>query len=51
MKNKKHSKIIGDYDKQKSKHLENLATQILKADEKIQKLKEKNINPDILNLF
>jgi hypothetical protein len=51
MKNKKHSKIIGDYDKQKSKHLENLATQILKADEKIQKLKEKSINPDILNLF
>jgi hypothetical protein len=51
MKNKKHSKIIGDYDKQKSKHLENLATQILKADEKIQKLKEKSINPDILKLF
>jgi hypothetical protein len=51
MKNKKHSKIVGDYDKQKSKHLENLATQILKADEKIQKLKEKSINPDILNLF
>jgi hypothetical protein len=51
MKNKKHSKIVGDYDKQKSKHLENLATQILKADEKLQKLKEKSINPDILNLF
>jgi hypothetical protein len=51
MKNKKHSKIVRDYDKQKSKHLENLATQILKADEKTQKLKEKSINPDILNLF
>lgn len=51
MKNKKHHKIIKDYDKQKSKHLENLANQILKSDEKIQKLKEKNINPDILNLF
>ena len=51
MKNKKHSKIVRDYDKQKSKHLENLDTQILKADEKIQKLKEKSINPDILNLF
>jgi hypothetical protein len=51
MKSKKHNKIVRDYDKQKSKHLENLATQILKADEKIQKLKEKSINPDILNLF
>lgn len=51
MKNKKHNKIVRDYDKQKSKHLENLANQILKADEKTQKLKEKNINPDILNLF
>lgn len=51
MKSKKHNKIIEDYDKQKSKHLENLANQMLKADEKIQKLKEKNINPDILKLF
>ena len=51
MKSKKHNKIVRDYDKQKSKHLENLDNQILKADEKTQKLKEKNINPDILKLF
>jgi hypothetical protein len=51
MKSKKHNKIVKDYDKQKSQHLENLANQILKADEKTQKLKEKNINPDILKLF
>ena len=31
MKSKKHNKIVRDYDKQKSKHLENLANQILKA--------------------
>jgi hypothetical protein len=51
MKSKRHNKIVKDYDKQKSKHLENLANQILKTDESTQKLKEKNINPDILNLF
>jgi len=51
MKNKKHHKIVKDYDKQKSKHLENLANQTLKSDEKTQKLKEKSINPDIFNLF
>jgi len=51
VKNKKHNKIVKDYDKQKSKHLENLANQILKADEKTQKLREKNINPEVLKLF
>jgi hypothetical protein len=51
VKNKKHNKIVKDYDKQKSKHLDNLANQILKADEKTQKLREKNINPEVLKLF
>ena len=51
MKNKKHHKIIKDYEKQKSRHLEKLADRILKDDEKLQRLKEKNINPDFLNLF
>ena len=30
MKKKKHSKIVNDYDKQKSKHLERLANKMLR---------------------
>jgi hypothetical protein len=51
MKNKKHNKIIKDYEKQKEKHLEKLASKILKDDEKFRILKDKNINPGFLNLF
>ena len=51
MKSKKHNKIVRDFDKQKSKHLEKLATELLKRDEKNQKLKSKNIGIDFLNLF
>ena len=51
MKKKKHSKIVNDYDKQKSKHLERLANKMLENDEKFSKLKGKNINTDFLNLF
>jgi hypothetical protein len=51
MKKKKHSKIVRDYDKQKEKHLEKLATKILENDEKLSRLKGKNINTDFLDLF
>jgi len=51
MKHKKHNKLVKDYDKQKSEHLEKLATKIIKNDERNQKLKEKNINTNFLNLF
>lgn len=51
MKNKKHNRIVKDYEKQKQKQLEKLATQMLANDEKIQKLRGKNINPDVLDLF
>ena len=51
MKKKKHNKIVTDYDKQKEKHLEKLATKMLGNDEKFSRLKEKNINTDFLNLF
>lgn len=51
MKSKKHLKIVKDYDKQKQKHLERLATKTLANDEKFSKLKGKNINPGFLNLF
>ncbi|MDB4319751.1 hypothetical protein N9981_00120 [bacterium] len=50
-KNKKHDKLINDYDKQKSKHLDKLASKMLKDDEKNQKLKEKIINTNFLDLF
>jgi hypothetical protein len=44
MKKKKHTKLVKDYDKQKEKHLERLATKILNNDEKLSKLKAKNIS-------
>jgi hypothetical protein len=51
VKHKKHDKLVKDYDKQKSEHLEKLATKMLKNDEQNQKLKEKNINTNFLKLF
>ena len=51
MKNKKHSRLVKDYDKQKEKHLEKLATKMLENDEKISKLKGKNISTNFLDLF
>jgi hypothetical protein len=51
VKNKKHNKIVKDFNKQKEKHLEKLATKMLKDDERNQKLKSKNIDTDFLNLF
>jgi predicted transposase YdaD len=50
-KSKKHDKIVKDFDRQKSEHLDKLATQMLKNDEKMQKLKDKRINPNFLKLF
>jgi len=51
MKNKKHNKIVKDYNKQKSKHLDRLATKILKNDEKSTQLKSKTIKGDFLKNF
>tara|TARA_R110001592_G_scaffold208967_1_gene460107 strand:- start:272 stop:442 length:171 start_codon:yes stop_codon:yes gene_type:complete len=48
---KKHHKIIKDYDKQKSKHLEKLTDKILKNDEKAEQLKSKPIKGDFLKNF
>ena len=45
----KHKSIVDDYKKTKSKHLEKLATKMLKNDEKFKKLKDYNINLDIFN--
>ena len=51
MKSKKHKQVLDDYDVEKSKHLERLATKTLKADEKYQKLKGKPLKGDFLDNF
>lgn len=51
MKNKKHKQILDDYDVQKSKHLEKLATKTLRNDEKYQKLKDKKLKGKFLDNF
>jgi len=51
MKHKKHNKIVKDYDKQKSRHLEKLASKTLANDEKFRKLKDKKIKGDFLKNF
>lgn len=50
-KHKNHDKVVYEYEKKKSNHLEKIATKILKHDEKMQKLRSKKINPNLLNLF
>jgi len=50
-KHKKHNRIVKDYEKQKEKHLEKLANEMLKKDEVNQKLKSKPIDPGFLKLF
>jgi len=48
-KRSKHKDIVDDYKKTKSKHLEKLATKMLKNDYKFEKLKDYNINLDIFD--
>lgn len=50
-KHKKHDAIVNDFDNQKRKQLEILATKMLENQEKLDKLKQKNINTNFLNLF
>ena len=50
-KHKQHEKLVKDYDRQKSEHLDKLATKMLKNDEKMQKLKDKKISTNFLKLF
>jgi hypothetical protein len=50
-KHKKHDSIVADFDNQKHKHLEKLATKMLANQEKLDILKQKNINTDFLKLF
>tara|TARA_R100000541_G_scaffold55370_2_gene64222 strand:- start:195 stop:365 length:171 start_codon:yes stop_codon:yes gene_type:complete len=48
---KKYHKITKDYDKQKERHLEKLASKSLANDEKFRKLHDKKIKGDFLNNF
>ena len=50
-KHRKHDKLVNDYENQKNKHLEKLATKTLEGQEKLSKLKEKKVNKDFLDLF
>jgi len=50
-KNKKHDKIVNDFDNQKQKHLEKLATKMLEDQDRINKLKDKEIKTDFFKLF
>jgi len=51
IKKRKHDKIVRDFDKTKEKHLERLADKMLEKEEQNQRLKEKQINTDFLELF
>ncbi len=51
IKRSKHDKIVNDYDKQKEKHLERLASKMLKDEEKTNRLKSKTIKGDFLDKF
>lgn len=51
MKSKKHNKITQNYKKEKAKHLEKLADDILANQEKFDKLKEKKNTGKFLDLF
>jgi len=48
---KKHKKLTQNYDKQKSLHLEKLASKSLDNDEKFRILKQKKIKGDFLKKF
>jgi hypothetical protein len=50
-KHPKHDKIVNDFENQKKKHLERLATKMLKDEEKTNKLKSKTIKGDFLDKF
>lgn len=47
----KHRRIVSKYDQEKSKHLERLANQTLKNDEKAEKLRSKSISNKFWDLF
>lgn len=51
MKHKNHDKIASKNEAYKKKHLEKIASDLLKQDEDIQKLKKLKLKKDIFKLF
>tara|TARA_B110000977_G_scaffold17996_1_gene21768 strand:- start:220 stop:396 length:177 start_codon:yes stop_codon:yes gene_type:complete len=51
LKKKKHNKIVNDYERQKSKHLEKLADKMLEDQDRLDKLREKGSDGKFLDLF
>jgi hypothetical protein len=51
MKNTKHEKIIENKEKEKRKHLERIATQMLRQDEQNEKMKSYKLKQNPLDLF
>jgi len=51
IKRKKHDRIVNDYDKIKSRHLEKLATKMLKDEERRDNLRSKPIKGNFLDEF
>lgn len=47
----KHKRVVNDYQKEKGKELERLATKLLQTHEQLDKLREKKIKGDFLDLF
>jgi hypothetical protein len=50
-KKRKHNKLVNDYEAQKSKHLEKLATKMLEDQEKLRILRDKKSDGKFLDLF
>jgi len=50
-KHNQHDKLVDDYETQKNKHLEKLATKMLDKQDKIRILREKKIDKGFLDLF
>jgi len=48
---KKHTKIVTDYDRLKSKHLDRLASKTLDKDETSQQLKKRPVKGNFLKNF
>jgi|TARA_R110002126_G_scaffold81992_1_gene201488 hypothetical protein len=51
MKKTKHEKILENKEKEKRKHLERIATQMLKQDEQNEKMKSYKLKQNPLDLF
>jgi hypothetical protein len=51
MKHKEHDRIVGSFEDAKHKHLEKLATKLLKKDDQAKKLRQKPIDREFFKFF